>query len=80
MKKRKFYPHPYVEQVIPDFRTDIEEWRVKHGLTEHEANNALGRHRMFYHHQRHGTNEPRISTILECYARMREYEQERKAK
>ncbi len=79
MKKRKFHPHPYLPEVIKDFRQDLFEWIAKMGVTEIECSRILGKHRAFVGYQRIDQQEPRISTILDCYAKMREYEQSKRS-
>ena len=78
MKRKKFHPHPYLSEVIKDFRTDLVEWREKHKLREIDMGKVLGMHRMFFNYQINDLQEPRISTILKAYEKMREYEASKK--
>ena len=80
MKRKKFHPHPYLDHVIKDFRQDLIEWRTKQGLREIDMGKVLGMHRMFFNYQVNDLQEPRISTILRAYEKMREYEAGRKSK
>ena len=74
MPKKRFHPHPYLSQAITDFRQDLFEWIEKQKITEIECSRILGKHRAFVGYQRVEQQEPRISTMLDCYAKMREYE------
>ena len=80
MKRKKFHPHPYLGHVIKDFRQDLIDWREKHKISEVDMGKVLGFHRMFYNYQVNEIQEPRISTILKAYEKMREYEAGRKSK
>lgn len=37
MSKKKYHPHPDLDQIVPQFRQDLFDWREAMGLTEGEA-------------------------------------------
>jgi len=71
---KDFYPHPDLPNMVKKFRQDVIGWADKMGLNRTDACAVLGVHRMFITYQMRNVSEPRISTMLHVYKKMREYE------